>query len=200
MTAAHVKRRSCGGPSTEISTYVHVPAGAGEQLLQVRLLVDARSERVLDLVGEGGDDGVLDGGEAVLEEERAERRLDDRGEDVAVAREPLELLLRLRGSRVLDETLPEPEVARHLRAGRPRDDVRAHLRELPLGEVRMARVQRVRDRELEHAVAEELEPLVRVAALARPRGVGEDGLRQLRRERVDQLREVRVRGYWCEVT
>jgi hypothetical protein len=56
------------------------------------------------------------------------------------------------------------------------------------------------DRELEHAVAEELEPLVRLATFARPRRVGEDVLRQLRRERVDQLREVGVRGYWCEVT
>jgi hypothetical protein len=66
----------------------------------------------------------------------------------------------------------------------------------------MAVVQRVRDRELEDAVAEELEPLVRGGALARPRGVGEDGLRQLRRERVDQLCEAEclIRGYWCEVT
>jgi hypothetical protein len=48
----------------------------------------------------------------------------------------------------------------------------------------------VRDGQLEDAVAEELEPLVRGATLARPRGVREDGLRQLRRERVDQLREV----------
>jgi hypothetical protein len=59
----------------------------------------------------------------------------------------------------------------------------------------------MRDGELEDAVAEELEPLVRGVTLARPRGVGEDGLRQLGRERVDQLREVSgVRGYWCEVT
>jgi hypothetical protein len=58
----------------------------------------------------------------------------------------------------------------------------------------------MRDGELEDAVAEELEPLVRGATLARPRGVGEDGLRQLRREPVDQLREVGSRGYWCELT
>jgi len=78
--------------------------------------------------------------------------------------------------------------------------MRPHLRELPLGEVGMAHVQGVRDRELEHAVAEELEPLVRGATFARPRGVGEHGPRQLRRELFDQLREVGVRGYWCEVT
>ena len=64
----------------------------------------------------------------------------------------------------------------------------------------MAHVERVRYRKLEHAVAEELEPLVRSATVARPRRMGEDGLRQLRRERVDQLREVGIRGYWCELT
>ena len=64
----------------------------------------------------------------------------------------------------------------------------------------MAHEERMRDRELEDAVAEELEPLVRGATFARPRGMGEDVLRQLRRELVDQLREVGVRGYWCEVT
>ena len=48
----------------------HLAARVGEQLLQVRLVVDARGERVLDLVGEGVDDRILDGGEAVLELER----------------------------------------------------------------------------------------------------------------------------------
>jgi hypothetical protein len=64
----------------------------------------------------------------------------------------------------------------------------------------MALEERVADGELQDAVAEKLEPLVRRAALARPRRVREDGLRQLRRERVDQLREIGLRGYWCEVT
>ena len=64
----------------------------------------------------------------------------------------------------------------------------------------MPRVERMRDGQLEDAVAEELEPLVRGATFARPRRVREDRLRQLGRERVDQLREVGVRGYWCEVT
>jgi hypothetical protein len=64
----------------------------------------------------------------------------------------------------------------------------------------MLGVERVRDRELEDAVAQELEPLVRGATVARPGRVRKDGLRQLRRELVDQLREVPVRGYWCEVT
>jgi hypothetical protein len=58
----------------------------------------------------------------------------------------------------------------------------------------------MRDRQLEDAVAEELEPLVGGATVARPRRVGEDRLGELRRELVDQLREVSIRGYWCEVT
>jgi hypothetical protein len=101
---------------------------------------------------------------------------------------------------VLDETLPEAEAACDHGAGRAGDNVRAHLGELPLGEVRMARVQRMRDCELEDAVAQKLEPLVRGATVAGPRRVGEDRPRQLRRERVDQLREVGIRGYWCELT
>ena len=64
----------------------------------------------------------------------------------------------------------------------------------------MARVQGVGDGQLEDAVTEELQPLVGVGALAGPRRVREDGLRQLRPESVDQLREVGVRGYWCEAT
>jgi hypothetical protein len=64
----------------------------------------------------------------------------------------------------------------------------------------VAGVERVCDRELENAVAEELEPLVRGATVARPRRVGEDRPGELRRKLVDQLREVAIRGYWCEVT
>jgi hypothetical protein len=64
----------------------------------------------------------------------------------------------------------------------------------------MPRVERVRNRKLEDAVAEELEPLVRGATVGRPRRMGEDRLGELRGELVDQMREVSVRGYWCEVT
>jgi hypothetical protein len=94
----------------------------------------------------------------------------------------------------------ELELLRDLGAGRARDGVRARLGQLPFGEVGMPLVERVRDGELEDAVAEELEPLVRGAALARPRRVREDGLRQLGRELVDQLRKVGVRGYWWDET
>ncbi len=64
----------------------------------------------------------------------------------------------------------------------------------------MPLVQGVRDGELEDAVAQELQPLVGRAAVARPGRMCEDRLRQLRRERVDQLREFPLLGYWCDVT
>src|SRR4029077_17915878 len=97
--------------------------------------------------------------------------------------EPLELVLRLVGG-ALDQALTEIELPCHLRTAGPRDDVGAHLGELPLREVRMPVVQRVRNRQLEHAVAEAVEPLVRSAVLASPRRVREQGLLLLRRERV----------------
>ena len=81
--------------------------------------------------------------------------------------------------------------------------MRAHLRELPFGEVGMARVERVRDGELEHAVAEELEPLVRLGPVGRPRSMGERDRLPVGRERVDQRREVLMSGlvtYWCDET
>jgi len=61
----------------------------------------------------------------------------------------------------------------------------------------------VRDRELEHAVAEELEPLVRLCPVGRPRCVGERDRRPIGRERVDQRREVLMPSlgrYWCDET
>jgi hypothetical protein len=61
----------------------------------------------------------------------------------------------------------------------------------------------VRDRELEDAVAEELEPFVRRRALNRPRRVGERDRRTLRGERVDQRRKILMSDrvtYWCDET
>ena len=48
---------------------------------------------------------------------------------------------------------------------------------------------RPRDRELEHAVAEELEPLVRLRAILRPRRVRENLPEQSGRKLVDQAAE-----------
>jgi hypothetical protein len=50
-------------------------------------------------------------------------------------------------------------------------------------------VQGARDRELEDAVAEELEPLVAQRPVGRPRGVREDRVGSAGRECVDQARE-----------
>ena len=95
----------------------HLPPAAGERLLQLRLVVDVRVQRVVDAAGERVDDRGLDVREPVLEEERAERRLEERGQHVAVLREPLELV-HLEAVVVLDEQPAELELARHHRAAR----------------------------------------------------------------------------------
>jgi hypothetical protein len=64
--------------------------------------------------------------------------------------------------------------------------VRPDLRQLALGELRIALVQLTRDRQLENAVAEELEPLVRRRPVRRPRSVREDVLQALGRKLVDE--------------
>lgn len=51
------------------------------------------------------------------------------------------------------------------------------------------------DRELEHAVAEELEPLVRLRAVFRPRCVGEDLLEASGGKLVDQAAELVRPGF-----
>ena len=67
--------------------------------------------------------------------------------------------------------------------------MRPNLRQLTFRVVREALVQLAGDRELEDAVAQELEPLVRRPTVERPRRVREDVLQPLRRERVDQALE-----------
>ena len=62
----------------------------------------------------------------------------------------------------------------------------SNLRETPLGCFGESVVQRAGDRELEHAVAEKLEPLVRRAAIRRPGGVRQDVVEARGRQRVDQ--------------
>jgi len=65
----------------------------------------------------------------------------------------------------------------------------ADLRETTLGCVGEAIVESPCDRELEDAVAEELEPLVRRRAVRGPRRVGEDGFEPLFGQLVDQTAE-----------
>jgi len=102
---------------------------------------------------------------------------------------PARLHLLLVLHRLVPGTL---QLARHHRAARARDDVRADLCETPFRELRIALVQLVSHRELEHAVAEEFEPLVRRGPLQRPRRVRERCCGARRRQRGDQLPELAV--------
>src|SRR5436190_16131592 len=162
-------------------------AAPRKRLLQLRLEVDVAGQRVVDPAGEGPHDRLLDRPEAVLEEQRGERCLEQRREDVAVVREAVQLVVWDLGAALL-EALTERELPRDDRAARPRDDVRADLREPSLAEVRVALVQFARDRELEDAVPEELEPLVRRRAVGRPGRVRVDLLCPRVGQPFDQLR------------
>jgi hypothetical protein len=62
----------------------------------------------------------------------------------------------------------EPELAGDRRAARTRDDVRADLRQPALGVLRIPVVEVARDRELENAVAQELQALVGLGAFGGP--------------------------------
>ena len=124
-------------------------------------------ERVVDPPGEGLDDRLLDLLEAVLEEQCGERRLEQRGQDVSIPRETLELVVGDVGA-ALREPSAEVELPRNDRAARAGDDMRADLRQTAFGEFRIALEELTRDRELEDAVSEELQPLVRRGALTRP--------------------------------
>jgi hypothetical protein len=161
----------------------------GERLLELRLVVLVVGERVLDALRERVDDRPLDRLVAVLEEERGERRLEQRREDVAVRREALELLVRDLVGAGVEQPVAELELARDDGAACPRDDVGADLREPALREVRVALVERARRGQLEDAVAEELEPLVRGRPVGRPGGVREDVVPPLRRQLLDQPAE-----------
>jgi len=96
----------------------------------------------------------------VLEVDRRERRFEQRRENVPVPGEPLELVPRDELVPAFGEQLPEPELPRNHRTARPGDDVGADFRQPPLRKVRITVVERTGDRQLEDAVAEELEPLV----------------------------------------
>ena len=168
---------------------MHLPPGARERLLQLGLVVDVARPRVLDPLAERLDDRALDALEPVLEVDRRDRGLEHCGEDVATARDPLELVgRRLAGE--LEQPLAERELLRDRRAALTRDDVRADLREPTLGGRREAIEHRARDRELEDAVAQELQPLVRLRAVLGPRRVREDLLQATSRQPLDQPAEL----------
>ena len=87
-------------------------------LLELCLVVDEVRERVFDARREGGRDGAFDRRVAVLEEQRGKRRLEERGQDVPVARESVEILRRERLP-VDGEPPVEAELPRDGRAARP---------------------------------------------------------------------------------
>jgi hypothetical protein len=163
-----------------------LPAESCELLLELRLEVDMRRRGVLDPPAESLDDRLLDRLEPVLQEERCQSCLEERRQDVAVPREPAELLLGNDRLALLDETAPEAELPGDDGATRPGDDVRANLRQPALGEFRVPLVERSRNRQLEDAVTEKLQPLVRRCAVGRPRRVRERVVGSLRRQLVDQ--------------
>lgn len=104
-------------------------------------------------------------------------------------RDALELVRR-NGAGTLGQTVSEPELFGDSRATRARNDVRPDLGEPSLGRVSEAIEDRARDRELENAVAEELEPLVGGGAVVRPRRVRKDLLEPVRRQLGDQPAEL----------
>jgi hypothetical protein len=76
----------------------------------------------------------------------------------------------------------------------------ANLREAPFRRGAEAIEHRACDRELENAVAEELQPLVRLRAVLRPRGVREDLLDPVRRQLRDQTAELERPGVGAELS
>ena len=161
ISAAQTKRRSCGGPSTSSTSYwtarpcARAPPGARscESTWPVRAY-SIRSSNASTIA-------VLDGSKPYLEVDRGDRSLEQRREHVPAERDPLRARLRdvLRTRRRASSPSPSSRAtAAQLCA---RDDVGADLREPALGSLGKAVVERARDRELEHGVAEELEPLVR---------------------------------------
>ena len=190
-TAAQVKVRLCGGPSVESVTYSTPLRALRELFLERGLVVRGVVQRLLDLAVERVDDRARDLVEPVLDVERGEHRLHQRREDVARPAQVVRYLAALL------EPSVEPELGSDDRTGAARDDVRANLRKLAFGEVRVSVVQRARDDEAQDAVAEELEPLVRLDAIVGLRGMAEDLLEPSGRQLVDQPLERGRRRYWC---
>ena len=168
---------------------------AREKLLQLRLVVDVAALREDDVLLEHLDDRRPHGLVAEGEVDGADERLREVGEHVLVGLQlgGVAALPALAG--ILAQQLAEAELGGHARAGGAADDVGPQPRQVPLGELREAPVQLGGDAETQHAVAEELEPLVRVHPVRRPRGVREHlaqgRLVQLLGEREESLRQGR---------
>jgi hypothetical protein len=125
----------------------------------------------------------------MLQEEGGQGRFEQCGEHVAIPRQPLELFRRDDARALLDQPLTELEIARDDGAAGPGDDVGADLRQPALGEIGIPLVERPCDGELEDAVPEELEPLVGLRSIRRPRRVGEGVVEPLGGQPPDQARK-----------
>jgi len=135
--------------------------------LEDGLEVHRMLERLVHLLGEGVDNGGRDAVEAEGEVGGADDRLADRGEDAVGLDQHLRALagaLRRLGA----EALGHVEVASDLRAGLAGHRLGAQLGEPPSAVAGEARIEVVRDREAQHHVTEEREPLIGVPPLIHP--------------------------------
>ena len=168
---------------------VHLLARAGERLLKLRLVVDVARAGVLDPLAERLHDGRLDALEPDLEVHRGDGGLEHGCEDVPAPRDPLQLVLRC-FARVVEELLAEAELLRHRGAALAGHDVGADLRKTPFRGCAEPIEHGPCDRELENAVAQELQTLVRRRPVVRPGGVREDLLQFVGGELRDQAAEL----------
>ncbi len=171
-----IQREKKGRGGKTVTVVTGLPGGASE--------LDALLK---DLKQHCGAGGTRDG--AVLEIQGPEDRLDERGDHVPVAGEDSQIRAG-RGRHALSEPLADAEPPPDDRAAGAADDVRPHLREPALGEVREALVELLGDGQVEHRVTEELEPLVRVGAVLDEGRVRERALAQPAGQALDQREEL----------
>ena len=142
-------------------------ARLGELFLQLGLEVDVAAFGKRDVFGERFDDGGTHHVETVGEVDGPDEGLGHVGEDVLVADELVELGLLVAGAEAAHEGR-QSQSGGDLGAGGAADDVGAQPREAAFGVLGKAAIQLGRHGEAEHAVAEKLETLVRVATLRHP--------------------------------
>ena len=172
----------------------HDVARARELLLQVRLEVDRRAQRLLHLVGERRDHR---GGHALVaegEEGGADHGLADRGHH-AVALEQRGGGDPGSGRRGSLQALRQPELARNLDARLLGDGLGAHLGQLSRAVALEARVQVLGYGQAEHGVPEEGEPLVGVLAPVHPGGMRDREGGELLGKALEQGAEARTPGW-----
>ena len=165
------------------------PVQTCELLLEHGLVVDVLDEGVVHPSAERLDDRIGHPLEPVLDVAAADRRL-DQGRADGLRLDERRRIHRAERQAPRRQVGGQPELVRHECAALPRHHVRPHPGQLALGLVGKAAVQVMGDRQPQDAVAEELQPLVRLRPLCEPRRVREDGLPELSRKAVDQRTEL----------